>query len=136
MNEETLQVVLEEGLDNIPGDMKREEIIATLTNRGLNIGEGISAMKSLWSTKFNDKERLDIVNTCYETMLDKWLDESTSDEPNEEHMNEITLVLKEIDNNRKGIAEIVYIMSEQDKMQTSLMDKVLKEFDTEEMPRC
>ena len=136
MNEAMLQEVLRVGLDNISDNMSREDIIKTLTDRGIDIGKGMEAMKSMWSDRFTDEERLEIIQDCYTIMLETWLDEALCDEPDPQHLLEIELTLKEIDKNRKGVAEMIKLWNEREGMRETLMDKVLEEFDTEEMPRC
>ena len=119
--EELMRAILNTGLDNIPHDMPREEIIEALTSKTTDSKRGLAAMNSLWAGQWTDEQRLEMVEECYSILLDKALNEEFA----EDH-EVLARILVTVNQNRVDLRRMIA-------KQNEVYDKILNDFEADEM---
>ena len=109
---------------NLQNDMTRSEIIEILTNKMPDLRIGLNAMNSLWNGNWTNEQRLEMIQECYDIMLDKALDDKNVDD-----YEELSINLVVANDYRKYLREFIELGSQQ-------LDKFLNSIDESEISKC
>ena len=109
---------------NLQNDMTRSEIIEILTNKMPDLRIGLNAMNSLWNGNWTNEQRLEMIQECYDIMLDKALDDKNVDD-----YEELSINLVVANDYRKYLRGFIELESQQ-------LDKFLNSIDESEISKC